>query len=338
MFLEDISGGRQVIRSAALCFTDAGQKLAESIPGLKVYRYGRDFSDSRYQVEKLFSGQHSVSAVVFFSSVGIAVRLVAPYAADKMTDPAVIVVNDTAQFVIPILSGHMGRANDLAWKLAELLEAQPVITTASDHRDGIEPPDLWALREGYTLLNKGDVKKVTAAIVAGGKPERVLSGNTLVWKVGDNPSVAVSHQKEVTASMTPQKYVVGLGCRREVDPEDMRRFVDSQFAQIGIDRKDVFKICSIDRKAEETALLDLAQDMNRPFVVFSAEHLNRIKGVFSSSEFVSSVAGTNNVCERSALAGCAPWGGKLIIRKIADHGMTIAIAERILSSEAEKNK
>ena len=333
MFLDDISGGKQVVPAVALCFTDAGQYAAERVPGLKVCRSGRDFTETGKFVRELLTGPHRAAAVLFFSAAGIAVRSIAPYVRDKMTDPAVIVINDTAKFVIPVLSGHMGRANVLAEHLAEILGAQAVITTASEYREEMEVPDLWAQREGYTIQDRMAVRQVTAAILAGGRPEIVRSGEDVSWRV--RPAETFSeeeHRQEpiITAVMSPRRYVIGLGCRKGTDSEKLRCFAGQKLEEAGIDREQVFKICSIDLKSEETALLDLSNRWHRPLVVFSAEQLNRMSGTFTGSAFVASVTGTDNVCERSALAGCIPWKGTLLVRKSAGDGVTLAVAEREL--------
>lgn len=326
MFLDDISGGRRVIRVAALCFTDQGQQAAEKIAGLEIFRSGKDFTDTGRQVAALFAGPDRVQAILFFSAAGIAVRMLAPHIEDKMTDPAVIVINDTAEYVIPILSGHAGMANELALQLAEELEALPVITTASDSRKDMEAPDLWAAREGFTILDRKDVRKVTAAMLAGRPVDRFFSGEDLVWKTCDDGGGNAS----LTAVMSPRKYVVGLGCRKGVDSRKMKTFVKKKLEDAGIRERDVFKVCSIDLKAGERALADLARGLGRPFVVFTADQLNDIEGSFSASAFVKEKTGTDNVCERSAIAGCAPSGGRLLVSRQAEEGMTFALAERFL--------
>ena len=326
MFLDDASGGKRVISAAALCFTDQGRQTAERIGGLEIFRSGRDFTDARRKTEELFTGPDRVQLLVFFSAAGIAVRLLAPYIIDKMTDPAVIVINDTADFVVPVLSGHAGMANELALRLAETLGALPVITTASDHRPDAEAPDLWAAREGYTIRDRKEVRKVTAAMLAGRPVERVCSGEDVVWKTCDGGS----GKELLTAWMSPRKYVVGLGCRKGIDPLTMRAFVKAKLAEAGVREGEIFRICSIERKAGERALVNLARDLHRPFVVFAAEQLNALEGSFFSSRFVREMTGTDNVCERSAIAGCGPAGGRLSVRRQAEEGMTFALAERFL--------
>ena len=330
MVLEDISGGKQVIRAAAICFTDAGERAAGRIPSLTVYRSGKDFIKTKPLVQSLLTGSHRVAALLFFSSAGIAVRMIAPYIADKFTDPAVIVINDTAEYVIPLLSGHMGRANELARYLADILGAEPVITTASDHRNGTEAPDLWAMREGYTILDRAAVKRVTAAVVAGREVEKIRQDGNVVWRITSGTAEDPLPEREAAAFFSPRKYVVGLGCRKGTDAEKLRRFLNRKLEQYGIPEEEIFKICSIDLKKDEEGMLDLTGSLHRPFVVYTADQLNQVEGVFSSSEFVAGITGTDNVCERSALAGCAPWSGQLLMRKVAEDGMTAAIAERQL--------
>ena len=79
--------------------------------------------------DRLFS---EVDALVFVGACGIAVRAIAPLVKSKLTDPAVVVCDETGQFVISLLSGHVGGANQLTEQIAAFINATPVITTASD--------------------------------------------------------------------------------------------------------------------------------------------------------------------------------------------------------------
>lgn len=75
--------------------------------------------------------------IVFCMAIGIVVRLIAPYIKDKHTDPAIVVVDESARFSISTLSGHEGGANKLAILIANILGAEPVITTASESKKKI---------------------------------------------------------------------------------------------------------------------------------------------------------------------------------------------------------
>lgn len=323
MFLKDISGGLQVVRAAALCYTERGERNALRVSGLDVLRFRRDFENTGSAVRALMTGRRRAAALVFFSAAGIAVRAIAPFVKSKLTDPAVIVVNDGGDYVIPLLSGHIGGANDIARELADELGAEAVITTATDNMDGVEAVDVWARREGFGVENMRDAKLVTAAMAAGRKTERVADrcGN-IVWKV--------SNDEKIYAVLRPKSYVIGAGCRKGTDSGKMMAFVDEELAERGIGPEDVYKICSIDLKAGENCIIDTAMKMNVPFIVYSAGQLNEARGDFKASEFVKKVTGTDNVCERAAIAGCGKKGGRLLLKKTARDGMTLAIAERKL--------
>ena len=103
----------------------------------------------------------------------------------------------------------------------------------------------------------------------------------------------------------------------------VRRILDEK----GISEDEISRICSADIKSNEAAIKRLAEKLNVEFRVFSAQVLNSLPGEFSGSEFVKSVAGTDNVCERSAVAGCGA-GGTIFIKKTAENGMTMAAAIR----------
>lgn len=111
----------------------------------------------------------SMDALIFVGACGIAVREIAPYVKSKKTDPAVVCIDEAGQFVIPLLSGHIGGANALAEKLAEKLDATAVVTTATDVR-GKFAVDAWAARHGCAISDMGLAKAVSAAILEGDVP------------------------------------------------------------------------------------------------------------------------------------------------------------------------
>ena len=108
------------------------------------------------------------SAIVFVGAAGIAVRAIAPFIKDKMTDPPVVVVDEGGCFSIPILSGHVGGANALAERISGCIGAVPVITTATDV-NGLFAVDVFAAANGLALTDREAARQVSARLLDGGK-------------------------------------------------------------------------------------------------------------------------------------------------------------------------
>ena len=107
-------------------------------------------------------------ALVFIGAAGIAVRAIAPFVRDKMTDPPVVAVDEAGHFCIPLLSGHVGGANELAERMACWLQGIPVITTATDI-NGIFAVDVFAARRGLCITDRKKAKEISAWLLDGGK-------------------------------------------------------------------------------------------------------------------------------------------------------------------------
>ncbi|MCW2640581.1 MAG: precorrin methylase, partial [Dactylosporangium sp.] len=118
-------------------------------------------------------------ALVCFLATGATIRLVAPLLGDKNSDPGVVCVDEAGRFAVALLGGHGGGANDLATRVAAVLDAQPVVTTATDSV-GLTPLDTYGADLGFRLADRSPVARVTAAVL-GGSPLRVESDET--WPV-----------------------------------------------------------------------------------------------------------------------------------------------------------
>ena len=151
-----------------LSFTDRGKALADRIsaffPDEKKKFYTRSGSASKF-VDKYF---RQADKVVFVGAVGIAVRLIAPHALKKDVDPAVVCVDETGRFAIPILSGHIGGANELAEKISTQIGCQSVITTATDI-SGVFAWDVWARKNDCKVANTAEIKHISATLLKGEK-------------------------------------------------------------------------------------------------------------------------------------------------------------------------
>lgn len=274
----------------------------------------------------------SVDAMVFVGSTGIAVREIAPHVRDKATDPAVVSIDELGRFCVPLLSGHIGGANDLALELANALDATPVITTATDINKRFSV-DAWATRNGYGIASLSRAKAVSAAILEQDVPLKSdypivtnLPGGVVLADSGDvgiRISVFKDEPYKQTLRLIPKILHLGIGCRKGTPVETIREAVDEVFLAHSIDRRAIKCAASIDLKAEESGLLAFCQEWKLPVTFYSAEELKAIPGDFTPSAFVQSITGVDNVCERAALIGAE----KLIVKKTARNGVTVALAE-----------
>ena len=166
------------MKVALICFSLTGQQTGERLcRGLEAAGMTAELDKkSKYLLDSIqistsaWAGEKfsDSDALIFIGATGIAVRSIAPYVASKKSDPAVLVVDECGKFVISLLSGHLGGANELALKTAEILEAIPVVTTATDlhHRFAV---DVFAKKNNCNIFNMKAAKEVSAALLAGKK-------------------------------------------------------------------------------------------------------------------------------------------------------------------------
>lgn len=280
-------------------------------------------------------------AMIFVSATGIAVRAIAPWIRDKMTDPPVVTVDEGAQFVIPLLSGHVGGANELARHIADWLEAVPVITTATDV-NGKFAVDLFASAYHMTIIDRKEAKNISAAVLEGKQIgvfsdlpiKKLPDGFVMDRWCEENICITVKdpsfpEKKASYLRLVPRAVVLGVGCRRGTDLEFMKEKVFALLKEHGIDPAAVKAIASVDVKQDEPAVLGLKQVFDGECLhqpceqrFYTPEQLNQVPGDFKESAFVKKQIGVGNVCERSACAA----GGKLLVEKQAGDGITLAAA------------
>lgn len=280
-------------------------------------------------------------AVIFVSATGIAVRAIAPWIRDKMTDPPVVTVDEGAQFVIPLLSGHVGGANELARHIADWLEAVPVITTATDV-NGKFAVDLFASAYHMTITDRKEAKNISAAVLEGKQIgvfsdlpiKKLPDGFVMDRWCEENICITVKdpsfpEKKASYLRLVPRAVVLGVGCRRGTDPEFMKEKVFAFLKEHGINPTAVKAIASVDVKQDEPAVLGLKQVFDGECLhqpceqrFYTPEQLIQVPGDFKESAFVKKQIGVGNVCERSACAA----GGKLLVEKQAGDGITLAAA------------
>ncbi|MBP3746007.1 MAG: cobalt-precorrin 5A hydrolase [Ruminococcus sp.] len=340
------------MRAAVISLTENGRKLSarltETAAFLEAERFcfhshcdknSHTFDDLGDLVADIFQ---KYDALVFICACGIAVRSTAPHLNSKTTDPAVIVIDDCGKFVIPLLSGHIGGANALAERIAEVLGAQAAITTATD-TGGRFSPDSFAAANGLIITDMNASKAIACAVLDGEKigfisdcgydnipPELCTNTDcrTGIY-VGCNDKMPFP----VTLKLVPKNIVLGIGCKRATNCETIERAVKSALDSAGIAFERVICAATIDLKADEAGLLGFCEKYGLKLHVFTAQMLMEADGDFTSSDFVKSITGVDNVCERSAVK-CS--GGRLIMRKTAADGVTVAAAEKPMTLDFER--
>lgn len=288
----------------------------------------------------------AADGIVFIGASGIAVRTMAPFVRSKKTDPAVVVMDERGQFVISLLSGHLGGANELTRLIAQGTRAVPVITTATDVNRRLAV-DVFSGKNGLIISDMGLAKEVSALILrevrlkAGAGvgfqgefsqekiPEFCWSGAGETSPDGKQATFWIELPDCRVLHLIPRNITLGIGCRKGTSKEAIREQVDRVLREQGIFPQAVARVASIDLKKEEPGLQEFCDDRNLSFLTFSGSQLEAAEGNFSASPFVSRVTGVDNVCERSACLGSTGRRenrGTLLVKKQAGNGVTVACA------------
>ncbi len=291
------------MRIAILAVTAEGHELAKKISaftGGKIFIKGRDFDSMKNFVEEIFT---KFDALIFICAAGIAMRMIAPHIVSKLSDPAVIVLDERGQNVISLLSGHVGGANDLTLKISAQIDANPVITTATDVEKKFAA-DNFAARLGLLPEPKDAIKAINTAI---------LRGEEIFLTAGN-----------VRLNLTPKNLICGIGCKRGTSAEKISQAVDAACKIINQPRERIKFFATVDVKRDEVGLLDFVKDFGREIKFFTAAELAAkvLEYKLDESEFVKKNIGVGNVCEAAAL--CCTCG-KFALPKTKFDGVTIAL-------------
>lgn len=286
----------------------------------------------------------AMDALIYVGAVGIAVRAIAPFVEHKTKDPAVLVVDELARYCIPLLSGHIGGANELAERLCEDLSCGmiPVITTATDlnHKWAV---DVFAKKNHLKISDMEKAKKISAGILAGDKIRIYLEeGGEICGGSQELPEelhlvsqpeladiyIGVRLPETDCLRLIPSCLTVGIGCRKGTTAGRIEAALSQVFESAQISREGLRQVASIDLKAEETGILRFCEKYEQEYRVYPAEQLKMVPGEYQPSAFVSQITGVDNVCERSAV--CAEWNRQrrlpeVLVKKTVLEGVTIAV-------------
>ena len=337
-----------------ICFASKGidlaEKLAEKLPAGLYYKF--DTASMAEEIPQVFTEVRLPLAewaseafregtpIIFIGAAGIAVRAIAPSVKNKLEDIPVLVMDIEGRYVIPILSGHYGGANMLAERISGFTGALPVITTGTDITGGFAA-DVFARQNRMAICDPDTLPRISGKAVAGERLKyKAELPVPLAWKEklpsgliraedGEAYDICITGKRnpgaEGVLQLIPRFLHIGIGCRKDTDPEKLESFVYNCMRCLRLDPLCIADISSIDLKKDEKALLILAGKLKRPFITYTAEELSLTEGTFHESAFVKETVGVGNVSGRAA-ARSAGKGFRMLQDTVKEEGMTFAAA------------
>jgi cobalt-precorrin 5A hydrolase len=340
-----------------------GRKIQQQLPDADLYLAGfvrqADKPDSHPPARSFERLSEGLSAVfsqyrghIFIMAAGIVVRTIAPLIRHKTVDPAVVVIDEAGRHVVSLLSGHIGGANALAQTLAQVIDATPVITTATDVHQ-LPAIDVIAGELGLEIENVDAVKTVHMALLAGGKvrlhdpyellgrrlPGRFIAAAVdLVEAAPDEtaaqPGIFVDdRQVDLPADilvLRPATLAAGIGCNRGTPVHEIRDHLLQVMAAHRLAPGSLMGLASIQIKQDEPGLLAAAEELGLPIRFYPPNQLERVEGIENPSAVVAKHLGVSSVCEAAAIL--AANRGNLIVPKRATPNVTVAIARIAFTS------
>jgi cobalt-precorrin 5A hydrolase len=332
---------------AIVCITKNGinisKRIKEKIPSASIYAQSKhkDSSDgiiwfeknTKIMIEEIFKEYDSIICIF---SLGAVIRLISNLLVDKKTDPAVIVIDDKANFVISALSGHLGGANSLSKHIADILNSTAVITTAADVNETIAV-DLLGNDFKWRIENFENVTKVSAHMVNEEKigvyqdtgetkwwnkelPKNVTIVDDIDELKSDNFRAGlIISDKIITDQLLigksviyrPKSLVVGLGFHWDTTQKDIEDGIMKVLKENGLSFLSIRNLSTIDRGKSPASLGSFSDKHGIPLEFFEKEKLNKIM-VPNPSDVVKKYEGTSSVSEASSILSS---GGELIITK-----------------------
>ncbi|MGI6109064.1 MAG: cobalt-precorrin 5A hydrolase [Eubacteriaceae bacterium] len=293
--------------------------------------------------------------IICVMATGIAVRSAAPLLRHKSVDPGILVLDPAGHFVISLLSGHLGHANENAGILASAIGAVPVITTASDTA-GLPAADILAEQAGFVFEDFETAKRITAAILER-KPVQIIGKKTAAEEAGQlfgslpefittsaelpdaipescagiillsdngmNASSGNIPEQVPVLRCVPESIVAGIGCRRGTPASAIREQLRIATARLGSIPEAVCRIATIGLKANEAGLREIARTLKAELVIIPDDQVRSVQHLFDGSDFVEKTTGLRAVSEPCGYV--ASGYGKQLAGVIRENGVTVSL-------------
>lgn len=334
------------MKIAVLSVSDKGNNLAKTIENklkddstvISVKHFHKNIKNI---IKDIFTEYDAIIAIM---ATGIVVRSIAPFIKSKSTDPAVLNIDDNGKFVISLLSGHLGGANSLTNKIAEMIDSTPVITTSTDVNKclGIDTlaKDLY-----FSVINPEAILPVNKKILQLEEIILCLNKNSkfdFLYEYLNNITleinVLIKFSNKVPVDeiyviadnnclkLKKQIITLGIGCKKGKSKEDIENAISKAIKELNLTINRINQLASADIKKNEKGLLEFSKDKNIPITFVESDKIRDFDFKnLSTSKFVKSKFGINGVCEPSALIASGEKS-RLIYKKTAFNGVTVAIA------------
>jgi len=354
----DIESKKVAIVAITRSGAESGRKILEALPGSILYfpeKLGLEPGERMHpfsQTLKELIGEFfpRYKSLVLIMAAGIAVRLVAPRLENKHKDPGVVVVDEGGRFAVSLLSGHEGGANELARRVAKIIGAQPVITTAKEAKETISL-DTLGQSFGWELEGGADLARVRAALINGEEVGIYQDAGERNWWPKGMPSLINIHMftdledlrksscsgaliitdhtvgeklDKPAVICRPKSLVVGLGYHQGVSPSHLEEAMDQLLSEHGLSPNSIRNVATINVKQGEASLSHLAQAKNLNVEFFSAPALAEVDFPSPPSPMAHKWVGTPSVCEAAALLSSG--ASSLLVPKTKLEDITLAIA------------
>ena len=278
------------------------------------------------------------SAWVFIGAMGICIRTIAEHVQHKYHDPAVINIDSTGRFVVSVLSGHVGGANELTEHIASLLGAQAVVSTQTDNT-GLWALDLFSRKYGWAQVNNMEGLNKPIALYTNGKPTALLlevrDKFTLELERTHAEHVDIYYKREdldeskyeLILVVSPRVYetskpciqyipkslALGLGCRYQCAPKDIPEYICNEIRRLGYYPEAIKRIGTIDLKKDEPLLKEMLQLLNiEEADIYTSEDLDPVE-IKNPSDYVFKVTGVYGVAESASRLSARM--GSIVIEK-----------------------
>lgn len=315
-----------VTRGAGNLAKKIGVKLEADIYTLKKFQLENTIQIENF-TDELTKKFNNYDGHIFIMATGIVIRKISCLIKSKDIDPAVLVIDEGGNFVISLLSGHIGGANELTYKVANTFSLLPIITTSSDVTGKIAI-DTLSQKLNCEMESLTKAKDLTSLIVDNKKVEILLPNNV---KIGENTNssgvVIASNKKNIDIMrIYPKNLIVGVGCRRGTPKEEIFKALDEVMKKHNLAYESIKRVATVDIKADELGLLSLVEELQKELVIISREEIKEVEQRFKGSEFVKKQIGVSCVSEPCAFLA-SNGNGDFLEQKYIYNGITISIYE-----------